>query len=224
MSFKVVVTEVTIYNRFQRCVAGFDLERGVMIRPEPKAGAFWEAKFCGPNTTFHPGHVLDFNGVRPETALPHNTEDIVVRGKVRELDKLEGEAFTQVLRRAEALSPEKVFGTDLKFDGGKAYVPPGAHCGSLSGLSIDAAQIRLVDQIYKEDHKLRAELTLDGHRLNLSVGAKDFRQAFDKQGLAGASALLPKRGLAHVRLGLARAWDVAPDRCYLQVNGIYALQ
>jgi hypothetical protein len=116
-----------------------------------------------------------------------------------------------------------VFGENLLFDGGKAYVPPGSDCGSLSGLAIDVDQLRLVDQIYKEDHKLRAELLVDGHRLNLSIGAKDFRQAFDKQGLAGAAALLPKHGRLHVRLGLARAWDGSPDRCYLQVNGLYAL-
>lgn len=223
MTFKIVVTEVTIYNKRLRCVAGFDPDRQVMVRPEPAPGAFWEAKFCGPNTTFHPGHVLDFDGARPETPLPHNTEDIVVRGKVRELSKLDGQAFKAVLRQAETCSPQKVFGGNLKFDGGKAYVSPGTDCGSLSGLSVDAARIRFLDQVYKEDHKLRAELSIDGHRLNLSVGAKDFRQAFDKQGLAGASALLPEQGRAHVRLGLARAWDAVPDRCYLQVNGIYAL-
>jgi hypothetical protein len=223
MTFKIVVTEVTIYNRFLRCVAGFDIERGVMIRPEPKPGEFWEAKFCGPNTTFHPGHVVHFQGDQPKTDLPHNTEDIVVRGKAREAEVLKDEAFREALRLAESRSPEKVFGRHLKFDGGKAFVPPGTNCGSLSGLSIDAAGLTLVDQIYKNDHKLRAQLTVDGHVLNLSVAAKDFRQAFDRQGIAGARALLPREGRAHVRLGLARAWDGAPDRCYLQVNGLYAL-
>ena len=79
MAYRIVVTEVTLYGRL-RCVAGFDLDRGVMIRPEPEPAGFWEAKVCGPNTTFHPGHVVEFRGERPQTALPHNTEDIVVGG------------------------------------------------------------------------------------------------------------------------------------------------
>lgn len=221
MAFKIVVTEVTIYDRL-RCVAGFDLEREVMIRPEPKPGGFWEAKFCGPNTTFHPGHVVVFHGDQPKTPLPHNTEDIVVRGRVRESGVLKDQDFRDSLKRAEIRSPSKVFGRHLQFDGGKAFVRPGADCGSLAGLAIEAGGLVLIDQVYKDDHKLRARLTVDGHVLNLSVAAKDFRQAFDKQGIAGARALVPE-GAAHVRLGLARAWDGAPDRCYLQVNGLHAL-
>lgn len=223
MRYEIVVTEVTLYGPSLRCVAGFDPAHGVMIRPEPAPAGFWEAKVCGVNTTFHPGHVVSFAGDRPETALPHNAEDVVVRGEPRRARVLGDAAFRDILRRAEARSPAAVFGEHLRFDGDKAYVPAGAACGSLSGQTIDAARLRLSEQVYRDDHGLRAELSVAGHALNLSVAAKNFKQAFRGEGLAAAQALVPKQGRVHVRLGLARPFDEQADRCYLQVNGLYAL-
>jgi hypothetical protein len=223
MAYRIVVTEVTLYGPLLRCVAGFDLDREVMVRPEPEPEGFWEARFCGANTTFHPGHLVRFEGERPDTALPHNTEDLVVRGKPRETGKLTEQDFKQALRAAEALSPDKVFGAHLKFESGKAYVPAGAACGSLAGQTIDAETLRLFDDVYGEGHRLRAKMSVGGHVLNLSVTAKNLKQAFRGQGLPAAQALVPRGGPIHVRLGLARPFKDHPDRCYLQINGLLAL-
>lgn len=222
MTYRIVVTEVTLYGRL-RCVAGFDLDRGVMIRPEPKPADFWEAKVCGANTTFHPGHVVEFRGRRPSTPLPHNTEDIVVEGRPRRIAVLGADGFRQALERAAAFSPEAVFGDHLRFDRDKAYVPAGAACGSLACQTVEAAGFRLFDQPYRDEHKLRAELKVGGHVLHLGVAAKALKQAFEKAGLAAARDLVPKTGRAQVRLGLARPFKDHPDQCYLQVNGLHAL-
>jgi hypothetical protein len=222
MAYRIVVTEVTLYGRL-RCVAGLDLDRGMMIRPEPTAAGFWEAKVCGPNTVFHPGHVVEFGGERPPTALPHNTEDIVVRGHPRRVAVLSTDGFRQALTRAAAFSPEAVFGAHLRFDGDKAYVPSGAPCGSLACQSLDAADFKLFEHAYKDEHKLRAELAIGGRVLHLSVAAKSLKQTFEKEGLAAAQVLAPKAGRAQVRLGLARPFKDYPDRCYLQVNGLLTL-
>jgi hypothetical protein len=222
MAYRIVVTEVTLYGRLRR-VAGFELDRGVMIRPEPAAAGFWEARVCGPNTTFHPGHVVEFRGERPQTALPHNTEDIVVGGAPRRIAVLSADGFRQALKRAAAFSPETVFGDHLRFDGDKAYVPAGAACGSLACQTVDAVDFRLFEHAYKDEHKLRAELKIGGRVLRLAVAAKALKQAFEKEGLAAARDLAPKVGRAQVRLGLARPFKDHPDQCYLQVNGLYAL-
>ncbi len=222
MAYRIVVTEVTLYGRL-RCVAGYELDRGIMIRPEPEAAGFWEAKVCGPNTIFHPGHVVEFRGERPQTALPHNTEDVVVGGNPRRITVLSVDGFKQALQRAAAFSPETVFGEHLRFDGDKAYVPAGAACGSLACQTVEAASFKLFEHAYKDEHKLRAELTIGGHVLHLSVAAKALRQAFEKDGLAAARALAPTVGRAQVRLGLARPFKDHPDQCYLQINGLHAL-
>lgn len=223
MAYRIAVTEVTLYGPLLRCVAGFDLDREVMVRPEPGPARFWEARVCGANTTFHPGHVVSFLGERPPTALPHNTEDVVVSGIPRRTGVLADYAFKRTLTRAEAFSPVQVFGEHLRFDGDKAYVPAGAACGSLACQTVDGAEVALFDQVYKNEHRLRAGLSIGGHVLHLSVAAKNLKQAFENDGLAAAQALVPGDGRVHVRLGLARPFDAAPDRCYLQVNGLQAL-
>jgi hypothetical protein len=80
---------------------------------------------------------------RPQTTLPHNTEDIVVGGAPRRIAVLSADGFRQALERAAAFSPETVFGDHLRFDGDKAYVPAGAACGSLACQTVDAVDVRL---------------------------------------------------------------------------------
>lgn len=222
MVFRIVVTEVTLYGKL-RCVAGFDLDSRRMIRPEPGPAEFWPALVCGPNTTFAPGHVVRFNGNQPQTALPHRTEDVVVRGTPWREAKLNREGFRKILGSARDLSPDAVFQGHLRFDGMKAYVSAGAPCGSLAGLELAAADIRLAERKYHDETKLEAVLDLEGHELHLSVAAKDLKQAYQKEGLKASRSLLGNPDRLHVRLGLARPWKDHPNQCYLQVNGIYPL-
>lgn len=222
VAYEIVVTEVTLYGRL-RCVAGYDRRLGEMVRPEPGPGQFWPAYVCGENTTFHPGHVVRFRGREPETAFPHRTEDVVVDGKPFRSGVLSKADFQAVLRQAAQITPRRAYGSHLTFDGQKAFVPAGASCGSLACQEVDAASLRLTDDAFQDQHKLRVRVTVDGHVLELPVAAKDLKQAFQKDGLEAARALLPRLGATQVRLGLARPFDEKPDRCYLQVNGIHAL-
>ncbi len=222
MWHEIVVTEVTLYGKL-RCVAGFDRRIGRMVRPEPVAGGFWPAIVCGPNTTFHPGHVVRFRGETPDTAMPHRSEDVVVAGDPYRSGVLSEVEFKTVLARAADISAEVAFGPHLVFDGTKAYVPAGSPCGSLACETVLAERLGLSELVFGDEHRLKLGIELRGHKLLLPVGAKDLKQAFQKEGLADAKALLPERGLCQVRLGLARPFDAAPDRCYLQVNGIPAL-
>lgn len=222
MAFRIVVTEVTLYGKL-RCVAGYDLVSRRMIRPEPAAGEFWPALVCGTNTTFHPGHVVRFEGDQPNTALPHRTEDIVVRGEPRREGVLAPEALRKALAGAAALSPDVVFRELLRFDGYKAYAPAGADCGSLAGIELRTEDLQLAERRFEAQVKPEAHLLLGGHLLHLAVAAKDLKQAHQKNGLDAARALLAGADRLHVRLGLARPWQEHPDQCYLQVNGIYRL-
>ncbi len=222
MAYEIIVTEVTLYGRL-RCVAGYDRTSGEMVRPEPGPGEFWPAYVCGENTTFHPGHIVRFRGHKPETPFPHRTEDVVVDGKPFRAGVLPTVGFHDALRQAAQLTPRKVYGNHLIFDGQKAFVPAGAPCGSLAAQAVDATSLRLIDDEYHDHHKLRARLIVEGHALELPVAAKDLKQAFLKDGVEAARALLPDAGAVQVRLGLARPFDEKPDRCYLQINGLHAL-
>src|ERR1700722_16639524 len=80
---RLLVTDITEYGVL-RCVAGWDLDRQTMIRPEPRPGDFWPAAVTGPGAIFRIGALVQFAGQRPEppTAYPHFTEDRVVVGLV----------------------------------------------------------------------------------------------------------------------------------------------
>lgn len=223
MGYEIVVTEVTLYGSQLRCVAGYDRARGEMVRPEPEAAGFWPRITCGAGTTFHPGHVVRFRGRKPDTAPPHRTEDVVVEGKPFRASVLSVEDFKAVLRQSAFLTTREVYGGHLVVEGLRAFVPAGAPCGSLACETVDAGALRLADDAFKDQHKLRARVTLDGKALELPVAAKDLKQAFQKAGVAAARALIPGGGRLQVRLGLARPFDDRPNQCYLQVNGIHAL-
>jgi hypothetical protein len=216
-----VVTEVTIYGG-QRCVAGWDLERECMVRPEPAPGQFWDAIFCGGKSTFHPGYLVSFDAVKPETDLPHQTEDWVVKGSSLDRHGFAGsDVFRGVCLKSLSYGPEQAFGTHLHLANDKAFVSLGSKCGSLCALELPKTALSLFESVdMNGERKIRARLPVMGHPLNLSVAAKDLKQAYRKDGLTGAIALLDGAESFHVRLGLARAMP-GNDRCYLQINGIY---
>lgn len=222
MVYEIVVTEVTLYNRL-RCVAGYERANGRMIRPEPGPGEFWPLIVCGPGTTFHPGHVVRFNGHKPETDLPHRIEDVVVAGDPVRAGALGPDAFKAVLNECAALNPKVVFEHHLVVSGARAYVPAGSPCGSLACLTMDAGALVFSDDVYEDHHKLRVGVTINGRPLQLPVAAKDLKQVFGRKGVQAVRDLAPKNGPVQVRLGLARPFADIPDKCYLQVNGIHAL-
>jgi hypothetical protein len=220
-SFEIVVTDVTIYGKL-RCVAGWDIKRKQMIRPEPKAGEFWPALVCGRNTTFDPGHLVRFNAEKPITSFPHQSEDWVVKGEPAKRKTLTGEEFKTVLDASLSMGPQKTFGKSLKNHRTSAYVIEGTNCGSLCGMEIDRKDLMLVKKSDGDAEKPRVKLELGGIELDLSIAAKDLRQAFDRDGLKAIKEKIDSSKL-HLRLGLARALDHSSGerRCYLQVNGIY---
>ncbi len=69
----------------------------------------------------------------------------------------------------------------------------------------------------------RCAFELYGSDLDLSVAATELQALYRQEGLKGLQARLARTKNVHIRLGLARAWAAYPDRCYLQINGIYGL-
>jgi hypothetical protein len=223
MKFRIVVTDVTIYGSL-RCVAGWDVDRKAMVRPEPSPRGFWQAITCGVNTTFHPGHLVEFQGKKPTTEPPHVREDVVVLGQPHRLGALTRQQFKDALRQSLVASPQAVFGPCLEFSGQKAHVLPGSDCGSLACMELPCVKFRLHVNRYKKP-KLQAMFSLFGKQLDLSVAAKDFKKTFENDGLQATESLIAgARGL-HLRLGLARPFAPGGGKplCYLQINGIHPI-
>ena len=101
------------------------------------------------------------------------------------------------------------------------HVPENTQIGSLSAVELPVGNLTLFEDNYQGKRSLRAYLD-DGHACyNLPVVARDLREAYRLSGVYVAKQLLPVQGNAHVRLGLARAWQGQPGKCSLMINGIY---
>ena len=47
-------------------------------------------------------------------------------------------------------------------------------------------------------------------------------QGISPQRIASSLATALRRSQVYLRIGLARGWEKFPDRCYLQITGVYA--
>ncbi len=224
--FRLLITDLTDYGTL-RCVAGWDLDRQKMVRPEPHPGGFWEQTLCGEGKPFAPGHIviLEASPPQPKTELPHLNEDKVVKGAIK-LDKtLSRDKFLEMLRNVAAVSRATSFAAPVEISNSKAFVRTGTDHPSLKGLLIKGNEVSFVEEKYG-DKPARARALIDiPHKapVNLSIAATDLREVFRKQNVAGLSKLFRGKDDLHVRLGLARGFGAFPDRCYMQINGIYRL-
>jgi len=137
--YRVLVSEITNFGDL-RCVAGWDLDRGKMIRPEPHPRGFWPSPTIVSNGAFDLRRIVRFDAAKPvpATQYPHLTEDRVVAGNLAVEDEMDKAEYLEVLRAAAFGSLAELFEDNLIIDGSKAYVPTGAQCRSLGGLEIPA--------------------------------------------------------------------------------------
>jgi hypothetical protein len=109
--YRLLITDLTEYGEL-RCVAGWDLDRNKMIRPEPYAGGFWHQSYCGAGRVFTPGNIVTFDANLPEpkTDLPHLNEDRVVQIKTIAIERtLSRNEFMNHLDKIETVGREEAF-------------------------------------------------------------------------------------------------------------------
>jgi len=233
-TYKIIVTDVTCYGDLY-CVAGWDLDRGKMIRPEPstaianvEASRFWKAEWAGPGKAFAVGNVVQFDAgdARNDFPFPHATEDRVVdAAKAPEVrNRLSEAEVHHVVVAGLANSLNAAFGSVLvRTPSGTAHVPSGNKGPSLGAVDLMPTQVVFYEDSYKDKTKLRASIN-DGHAsYNLPVPADAARSRWQKSGLKGLRSDLASCTRVHLRVGLSRPMSTMPDRCYCQVNGLYFL-
>jgi hypothetical protein len=99
--FRLLVTDVTNYGDL-RCVAGWDIDRKKMIRPEPHPLGFWQSSAIGPKG-FQRSSIAEFEAQvpSPSTSYPHRTEDRVVVGAVNNTRNLSPNECNEVLEESK---------------------------------------------------------------------------------------------------------------------------
>jgi hypothetical protein len=222
--YRLMITDVTEYGDL-RCVAGWDLDRKQMVRPEPQPASFWPSKETGPNRPFFPGKIVKFAASKPTppTSYPHLNEDRVVQGTVALEQILAPEEFSAALREIQTPTTNTLFGAPVEFSNSKAYISKGTNHPSLQGLRVDRKTIRFFEDDFGGKRRPRCRLTTPNRTVNLSIAATDIRQLFRSEGIAAVARHFNNVDEVHIRMGLARGFGQFPNRCYMQVNGIYGL-
>lgn len=231
--YEVVITDVTNYGD-RYCIAGWDLNRHTMVRPEPpganaadEPSRFWDGQWAGPGKFFDVGNVVKFeaNLPPPNFAFPHATED---RVWVRAIEN----APLRTLTAAQLVDAVGVsIGLGAAFVGGlvrapsgKAYVPRDFAGPSLGAITVPVGRLNLFENAYDPAKpKLRAHLTEGGLRYDLALTSDAARARWLAAGLKALRADIGACEHIHVRLGLSRPFRGRPDECYAQINGLYLL-
>ncbi len=219
MAFRVAITDVTNYGP-QYCVAGWDIDQGVMIRPEPAPASFWDHRFVGANLPFWPGHVVGFDGVRPANQpYPHATEDVVVAIQtLKLLDTITIQNLSQQVSGSVSQDLDQVFRGSLKANSTSAYIPVGTNCPSLGAIELLRTDIKFAEKTTPAGgKKLRCIVPYKGRQMNFGVTSDQLRTDWKTGGLIALNNTLTYQRI-HSRMGLARA--IGND-CYVQINGIY---
>jgi hypothetical protein len=231
MERSIVVTDVTRMRRPRICVAGFFTDDGTQVRPIiPYEGITEGFLYSRGQLTVTPFAEVRLIFSKHVPDPPHGEDweiDPSHRPKlIRTLSKEERQEF---LRSHLDDSVGEIFGTTIEDD---KYVIRGHGRRSLG--TILPKRISTVSYSEKERDKwdYRIVFTDEAEReFGLAITDLTFRAACDylmiRKGWSpdrigqSLQRVLNQREV-YLRIGLARGWEQYPDRCYLQVTGIYS--
>lgn len=234
-TYELIVTDVTRYNDLF-CVAGWDVNNGGMIRPEPptakataEASRFWSAQNAGPGKFFAVGNRVRFDAAMPPAnfPFPHAKEDrVVIAGRPHEiLGQMISAQMVQAVAGGVSASIDAAFGGHLnRANSGKAHVTAGTQTCSLDAIEIDPGSISFYEHNPSPGKRqLRVQIDDNGIKYDFSVPADAARARFLAGGVAALEADVHASQNIHVRLGLGRPFAAMPNSCYAQVNGLIFL-
>jgi hypothetical protein len=224
MHVSMIVTDVTKVGD-ERCVAGWDLARRRMIRPEPRPGDFWPPALTESGAPFEIGAVASYSirSEEPATRFPHRTEDKIVDGDVVRLRAPNLGSSIQILRSIASPTIQHVFGGNVRVENERAFVKLDTQCASLGSVNIRRHEFAVFEDVIEGKKRLRGRLQIGNAVAYPTITAIDLRSLHRKQGFPAVQRQLARSSILHLRLGLSRLFTGIDGRCYLQINGVYAI-
>lgn len=231
MKQQIAITDLTRMKEPKVCIAGYTRD-GKCIRPVISFQGIgeWFLRKSG-RLVIRPFAVVELDFLRHRPEAPH-TEDWEIDRFHRRLitAQLPEEKKLKLLERTTSDSVVAIFGAEIYDDLG-FYVQKGEGERSLG--TIRPAEI--VELIYepkadgKWDYRIvfkdraaqtyRLAITDLTYRHYLDYGRVQLNYPVDE--LISRLTRVFNRRTTFLRIGLARLWEKYPDRCYLQVTGIY---
>jgi hypothetical protein len=235
----MVVLDVTRMEGDRVCVGGY-LEDGTAMWPV--------AGRAGPNQQWlaptrdgrvAPFAVLELKVDRAPHGLraPHTEDRTVPMHGHRVLGMLPAAERIAWLEATASPAVRAIFGADVHADeerpwGRYVHAGDGARSlGTIRAREILAVQYQFYPERGRWDYRLRFR-DAKQEEFQLAVVDLAFRGRLDELTAAGLSAreaaartlAALRRQKVYLRIGLARGWERHPDRCYLQITGVYGFE
>lgn len=231
----MITTDVTSFGDELYCVAGWDVERRTMVRPEPPgtvassgAARFWNSDYVGPGKVFQVGSPVTFEGNQAPAGFPypHATEDVILRPESQiKSDRKVSLAETAALAAGSvSASVTQVYdGGARTTSSGLLYVASGHIGRSLGAMEIKGGVVFHEKRFPQKPTKLRVRLALGHQTYDLPVTSTAVSALWRAEGLDALQKKADRSNRIHIRLGLARPFAARPAECFAQVNGLYLL-
>ena len=239
MRQRMVVTDITRMQEDRVCIGGY-LEDGTSIRPVCERSGPTEAWLQpSPNEHVAPFSLVELDVGDPPVhiVLPHTEDRIVPSTGHHVVQVLPEDDRLRWLERSRSASIREIFGAEVHSapepdQPWGRYVKYGEGARSLGTIraeSVLAVPYRIPSDGGRRDYRL-SFTDGRGEEYQLAVVDLAFRHRLDalhdgglSQGPIAARTLGElRRQVVYVRIGLARRWTKRfPDRCYLQVTGVY---
>lgn len=230
MRTSLVITDLTRMQHGRVCIAAYRRDARCVRPVVPYDGIMEDWLFDHERAIVRPFAVIELDLLVEQPDPPH-TEDWLFDPTYKVwLEDLTSDRKRKVLARIEDPDVASIFGTEIIQEQGW-FVAAGTGHRSLG--TIYPRQIHTLYYNIREDGKRSYALAFSdqaGERYRLSVTDLAFRRYLDHlythyrmRESRAAHMLLNtiSRTQVFLRIGLARGWDRHPDRCYLQITGVY---
>ena len=230
MKKPIVITEVTRMQEGRVCIAGYD-QQGQCLRPVlPPPGIHESKLYSGPRLIIFPSAKVEFEFTQPTPKPPH-TEDIRYDpSSVRFIERQPEERWHKMLEKTLSRSVSDIFEQPIHSERGH-YIMDGQGSRSL-GTIRPARILKTIYEFSQDSQKWKYRIGfIDNEPATywLTVTDLTWRYVHDQQrqnGCAPSDIASEMTGLLKskdvlLRIGLARGWEEHPDRCYIQLTGVY---
>jgi Dual OB-containing domain len=228
MKTKLVIADLTRMQRGKVCIAGYDRSKRAVRPVLPPPGIPEASLVRDDKAVIFPFALVEFDLLEAQPQPPH-TEDVLFDPESPRLVRTV-QSREEVLRWSLFECVEDVFGQAVLAGPGH-YV---LDCqGPRSLGTIQPAEVAEViyaagDEEGTWDYRLSF---LDGQNQRFRLKITDLTWHYYCDSLRGeenqpeqiAARLTEKlrASKVYLRIGLARGWRLYPERCYLQINGVY---
>ena len=236
---QMIVTDITRMEGERVCVGGY-LEDGTSVRPvagRKGPDERWLQSARGAAVVPFSVVELQVNRAPQRLGAPHTEDREISLNGHRVLRTLTDTERIELLERTLSPSLRAIFETEVHADPSGPwgrFVRAGEgqrSLGTIRAARVHAVHYRHYPERGRWDYRLRF-VDAAGEEFQLAVVDLDFRTRLDAlrddgrspDAAAAATIAALQRQTVYLRIGLARGWERHPDRCYLQITGVYGYE